>query len=85
MTTGAVNDRSMVDPSALAASRIIEHSAAYLKCGHCQRVATTANAVIRRLPGIDVVLCHDCQFERLTASLLVARAEVEEGDASAVA
>lgn len=75
----------MVDPSALAAARTVEHSAAYLKCGHCQRVATESNAVIRRLPGIDLVLCHDCQFERLTAQLLMACAEVEEGDASAVA
>ncbi|BCZ22980.1 hypothetical protein MYSE111917_10210 [Mycobacterium senriense] len=75
----------MVDPSALAAARIIEHSASYLKCGHCQRVATKANAVIRRLPGIDVVLCHDCQFERLTSALLLAHTEVEEGDATAVA
>lgn len=75
----------MVDPAALVAARIIEHSAAYLKCGHCQRVATSATAVIRRLPGIDVVLCHDCQFERLTAPLLVGCTEVEEGDPSAVA
>ncbi|WP_155764241.1 hypothetical protein [Mycobacterium colombiense] len=75
----------MVDPTALVASRIIEHSAAYLKCGHCQRVATKANSVIRRLPGIDVVLCHDCQFERLTAALPLVCTEVEEGDASAVA
>lgn len=75
----------MVDPSALVAARIIEHSAAYLKCGHCQRVATKSTAVIRRLPGIDVVLCHDCQFERLTGALVVARAEVEEGDPTAVA
>ncbi|WP_155766181.1 hypothetical protein [Mycobacterium colombiense] len=48
-------------------------------------MATESNAVIRRLPGIDLVLCHDCQFERLTAQLLMACAEVEEGDASAVA
>ncbi|WP_142256630.1 hypothetical protein [Mycobacterium colombiense] len=75
----------MVDPSALVASRIIEHSAAYLKCGHCHRVATKSNAVIRRLPGIDVVLCHDCQFERLTTALHVSCTAVEEGDASAVA
>lgn len=85
MTRGVANDGSMVDPSALAAARIIEHSAAYLKCGQCQRVATTANAVIRQLPGIDLVFCHDCQFERIAATLLVARSEVEEGDATAVA
>jgi hypothetical protein len=76
---------SMVDSSALAAARIIEHSAAYLKCGQCQRVATKANAVIRRLPGIDVVLCHDCQFERIAAALIVTCSEVQEGDATAVA
>lgn len=75
----------MVDPSALIAARIIEHSAAYLKCGHCHRLATKSNAVIRRLPGIDVVLCHDCQFERLTTALQVACTQVAEDDASAVA
>lgn len=75
----------MVDPTALAAARIIEHSAAYLKCGHCQRVVTEATAVTRRLPGIDLVFCHDCQFERITAALPVACRAVDEGDVTVVA
>jgi hypothetical protein len=76
---------SMVDPSALLAARSNEPSAAYLKCGHCQRLVTTADAVIRQFPGIDVVFCHACQFERITAAPLVACREVEKGDAAAAA
>jgi hypothetical protein len=56
--------------SHLVGSHIVEHPAAHLKCGHCQRVVSKATAEIRRFPGIDVVCCHDCQFERLTAELL---------------
>jgi hypothetical protein len=50
---------------------VVEHPAAYLKCGHCQRVVTEATAEIRRFPGIDVVSCHDCQLEQVGAELLV--------------
>ncbi|WP_142279321.1 hypothetical protein [Mycobacterium arosiense] len=75
----------MHDSSYLVAAHVIEHAAAYLKCGHCQRVTTQATAVIRRLPGIDVVLCHDCQFERIATGLVVACTDVEAGDPSAVA
>lgn len=84
MTRGAANDRSMLDFSDLVAARIVEHPAAYLKCGLCQRVVTKATAVIRRFGGIDVVSCHDCQFEQM-AALLVAGTEVNEDDATAVA
>lgn len=80
-----MNDGPMVDPSALIAARINEPSAAYLKCGHCQRLVSTANAVLRQFPGIDVVFCHDCQFNRITAAPLVACREVEQGDATAAA
>lgn len=69
----------------LVGAHILEGPAAYLKCGHCQRVVTKATAEIRRFPGIDVVSCHDCQFERITAALLVVCREVNEGEASAVA
>jgi hypothetical protein len=57
--------------SHLVAAHIVEHPAAYLKCGHCQRVVTEATAEIRRFPGIDVVSCHDCQLEQVSAELLV--------------
>jgi hypothetical protein len=50
---------------------VVEHPAAYLRCGHCQRVVTEATAEIRRFPGIDVVSCRDCQFEQVSAELLV--------------
>jgi hypothetical protein len=60
----------MTISSHLVATLIVEPPAAYLKCGHCQRVVTKATAEIRRFPGIDVVCCRDCQFERLTAELL---------------
>ena len=75
----------MADSSDLVAAHIVEHPAAYLKCGLCQRVVTEATAEIRRFPGIDVVSCHDCQFERITAALLVVCTDVNEGEASAVA
>lgn len=75
----------MPSSSDFVAAPIVEQPAAYLKCGHCQRVVTNATAQIRRFPGIDVVSCHDCQFERITAALLVVCAEVPEGKASAVA
>lgn len=73
----------MPNPSHLVPARIIEQPAAYLKCGHCQRVVTKATAAIRRFPGVDVVSCHDCQFERITAALPVVRKEINEGEASA--
>jgi hypothetical protein len=60
----------MPDSSHLVAAHIVEHPAAYLKCGHCQRVVTKATAEIRRFPGIDVVSCHDCQLERVGAEVL---------------
>lgn len=75
----------MPDSFHLLADHIVELPAAYLKCGHCQRVVTKATAVIRRFPGIDVVSCHDCQFERTTAALLELCSEVTEAEASAVA
>jgi hypothetical protein len=50
---------------------VVEHPAAYLRCGHCQRVVTEATAEIRRFPGIDVVSCRECQLEQVTAELLV--------------
>ena len=59
----------MTTSSHVVGSHIVEPPAAYLKCGHCQRVVTKATAEIRRFLGIDVVCCHDCQFERLTAEL----------------
>jgi hypothetical protein len=74
----------MLDFSDLVAAHVVEHPAAYLKCGLCQRVVTKATAVIRRFTGIDVVSCHDCQFEQM-AALLVAGTEVNEDDATAVA
>jgi hypothetical protein len=85
MTRGAAKDGFMPVSSHLVAAHIVEHPAAYLKCGHCQRVVTKGTAAIRRFPGIDVVSCHDCQFERITAALLVVCREVNEGEASAVA
>ena len=61
----------MTTSSHLVATHIVEPPAAYLKCGHCQRVVTEATAEIRRFPGIDVVSCHDCQLEQVGAELLV--------------
>jgi hypothetical protein len=75
----------MIASSHLVEAHIVEHPGAYLKCGHCQRVVTKAIAEIRRFPGIDVVCCHDCQFERLTAELLVVCTGVNEDETSAVA
>ncbi|WP_406814245.1 hypothetical protein [Mycobacterium sp. M23085] len=85
MASDGVDDHFMHDSSYLVAVHPVENPAAYLKCGHCQRLTTKATAVIRQLPGIDVVLCHDCQFERIATGLLVACTKVEEGNPSAVA
>ena len=71
--------------SDLVVDHIVDYPAAYLKCCHCQRVVTKATAVIRQFPGIDVVSCHDCQFERTTAALFMVCGEVNEAEASAVA
>jgi hypothetical protein len=57
----------MLASSHLVEAHIVGRPAAYLKCGHCQRVVTGATAEIRRFPGIDVVSCHDCQLEQVSA------------------